>query len=142
MECGVADPWFQHIASGAKTVEGRLNKGKFAGLSVGSVLTVRGRDGSGLKCHVTRIATYKSFKEMLEQEGLRHVLPGVIGIANGVSVYRKFYSAKDEAVNGVVRSDAIAMVAKGSGSLSPTDIKIFKKLDKLGRDTTLKRWFA
>ena len=36
----VAQPWFDHMVSGLKTVEGRLNKGKFAGLKAGQVLSI------------------------------------------------------------------------------------------------------
>ena len=108
MECGVGDPWFGHIASGEKTVEGRLNRGKFAAIKVGTVLTIRsssssGSSGSGhLRCRVSEVAKYGSFRQLLEQEGVRHVLPGVSGVAAGVSVYRKFYSAQDEAAHGVL----------------------------------------
>ena len=36
-ECSVQSPWFELIASGAKTVEGRLHKGAFAELGVVAV---------------------------------------------------------------------------------------------------------
>lgn len=33
---------------------------------------------------------------MLENEGLKHVLPGVREVEQGVAVYRKFYSIEQE----------------------------------------------
>ena len=99
VDCNVAQPWFDHIASGLKTVEGRLNKGKFAGLKAGQVLSIN--DGA-LRCHVVKVEAFASFRHLLEQEGVRRVLPGVADVAEGCAVYRQFYDAEAQREHGVV----------------------------------------
>lgn len=51
---------------------------------------------------VTERVEYPRFEEMIEAEGLHNVLPGVTSIAEGVRVYRQFYSTEQEAQFGVV----------------------------------------
>lgn len=68
----VKEPYKSLILQGRKTVEGRLNKGKFAQLKVGDLLEF---DETGEQLEVVNISTYFSFQTMLEQEGLKHVLP-------------------------------------------------------------------
>ena len=99
VDCNVAQPWFDHIASGVKTVEGRLNKGKFAALKAGQVLSIN--DGA-LRCHVVKVEAFASFRHLLEQEGVRRVLPGVADVAEGCAVYQQFYSAEAQSEHGVV----------------------------------------
>jgi ASC-1-like (ASCH) protein len=103
MECNVGQPWFDMISKGTKTIEGRLKKGKFASVKVGSPLVVKdAQTGAHIKCHVSEIVSYASFRELLEQEGLKNVLPGVANVASGVAVYRAFYSSAQEAEHGVI----------------------------------------
>lgn len=105
VEIGVQDPWFKAIATGVKTVEGRLHKGKFAGIRAGHVLTVRrpGRGKSGVVVVVvTKVVRYASFQDYLACEGLNRTLPGVRNLSEGVSVYRAFYTEEDERKYGVV----------------------------------------
>lgn len=111
VEIGVSEPWFRALRDGAKTVEGRLHKGKFAALRPGTVLVVtRSSAGSSAGSSartrpfvavVTRVLRYASFAEYLCQEGLARTLPGVKSLEDGVAVYRAFYSAEDEAQHGV-----------------------------------------
>jgi ASC-1-like (ASCH) protein len=103
MEINVQQPWYTAIANGKKTVEGRLNKGKFADIRPGSVLVLNGSLRSKKMVLVVHgIAKYKSFEEYLSQEGLRQTLPGVKTIKEGVEVYRGFYSTEDESMHGVL----------------------------------------
>jgi hypothetical protein len=46
------------------------------------------------------VAVYASFRELLEQEGVRHVLPGTSRPVG--AVYGQFYGAEDEALHGVL----------------------------------------
>jgi ASC-1-like (ASCH) protein len=105
MELNVSQPWLRLIQNGQKTVEGRLNKGKFADIKVGTVLVISGNSNSNSKKTVavtTRVCRYASFEEYLSQEGLARTLPGIKSIKDGVDVYRKFYSAEDERTHGVL----------------------------------------
>lgn len=94
----VSEPWFSLIASGAKTVEGRLNKGDFAELKKGdSIAWVNDQLGftRKVKTIVVKVNNYKSFSEYLNNEKLKHCLPthGVDTISKGVKVYRQFMTS-------------------------------------------------
>ncbi|MBF0981051.1 ASCH domain-containing protein [Candidatus Gracilibacteria bacterium] len=95
----VQEPYKSQILSGQKTVEGRLNKGKFGALKIGDYLQF---EESGEKLKVVNLTSYTSFQSMLENEGLKHVLPGVREVEQGVAVYRKFYSIEQEKEFGVI----------------------------------------
>ncbi len=119
VEIGVSEPWFRALRDGAKTVEGRLHKGKFAALRPGTVLVVTRSSAGAAQARsasppssssartrpfvavVTRVLRYASFAEYLCQEGLARTLPGVKSLEDGVAVYRAFYSAEDEEQHGV-----------------------------------------
>ena len=105
MELNVSQPWLRHIQEGRKNVEGRLNKGKFAEMAVGTILVIGGKSNSKAAktvAVVTKIRKYVSFEEYLTQEGLANTLPGVKTIKDGVDTYHKFYSVEDENKYGVL----------------------------------------
>jgi ASC-1-like (ASCH) protein len=97
----VQNPWFTLIKEGRKTIEGRLNKGRFASLKVGQVIMWENA-GQAVKTKLVRIEKYNTFSDMLANEGLRHVLPDIKTIKDGVDVYRQFYSEAKEAEYGVL----------------------------------------
>lgn len=89
---------YLNVISGMKTVEGRLNRGKFAKMKKGQTIIIN----NVYKTKIAKIAKYKTFKEMLEKETLQAVLPGLYSLDNGVKIYREFYSNIDEWEFGVV----------------------------------------
>ena len=89
----VQEPYKSQILSGQKTVEGRLNKGKFWALKIGDYLQF---EKSWEKLKVVNLTSYTSFQSMLENEGLKHVLPDIKTIEQGIAVYRKFYTPEQE----------------------------------------------
>jgi len=97
-EINIQEPYFSHILSGKKTVEGRLNKGKFLEMQVGDILKIN----NNTEFIISEKNIYKSFKEMIESEGRENVIPDALNTDEAVSVYRKFYSAEDELKYGVV----------------------------------------
>jgi ASC-1-like (ASCH) protein len=98
----VSEPWYSLIASAAKTIEGRKNKGLFKDLKVGDLVYILSPAGHHCVVRVVAKRTYSTFQEYLEHEGLRHCLPTIETISDGVAVYRQWYSAEDEAAYGVV----------------------------------------
>ena len=97
----VQQPWFDLMKQGKKTVEGRLNRGKFKSLQIGNIIEWTNKQHT-FKLKIVGIRKYKTFKEMLEKEGLGKVLPTKNNIKDGIAVYRQFYSEKDEIENGVL----------------------------------------
>jgi len=111
MDIHVAQPWFGLIKKRLKTVEGRLNKDKFAEIKVGSLLTISHPPKEAVRhsinnkkvvAMVTHVTKYDTFQSYLEQEGLSNTLPGVDSIAKGVAVYRELYSRELELQHGVL----------------------------------------
>jgi ASC-1-like (ASCH) protein len=97
----VSQPWFNLIKEGKKIVEGRLNKSVFAHLKVHDIVIWMNKE-SKCKSKIIYINEYKSFKEMLEREGLTNVLPGITNIDEGIMIYRQYYSEHDEKQYGVL----------------------------------------
>jgi ASC-1-like (ASCH) protein len=97
-----ADPWYGYIASGKKKIEGRLFDGDWKTLQPDdNIKWYIIRDGFTYT-HVSKIKEikrYKTFKEMLEVEGLENVLPGVKTIEEGVSIYYSFPGFKEKEKN-------------------------------------------
>ena len=98
----IDDPWFQLFADGIKTVEGRLNKGKFSALSAGSSISVLSNRGECLQAMVVEIRHYMSFREFLVGEGLEKTLPGIKTIEAGLEVYNKYYPVGTDTHLGVL----------------------------------------
>jgi len=105
---------FINVVAGTKTVEGRLNKGKFSDMKKGKTIIINGQ----YRTKIAKVVKYKTFAEFLKKETLPKTLPGVYDIDTGVAVYRQFYSETAEWEFGVV---AIHLV---KGVLIPP---IFKK---------------
>jgi ASC-1-like (ASCH) protein len=97
---GISDPWFEHIASGKKIIEGRLNKPPFSTFKIGD--RIKFINPKGVVCvHVTYVVKYPTFKEYLTIEGLGRTLPGVYTLEDGIAVYRKYYSKEKEKEFGI-----------------------------------------
>ena len=98
----IGDPWFEHIITGQKIVEGKLAKGKALNMEVGSVLHISGNTGEVIECRVVAIRRYESFRNYLETEGLTKSLPGVTSIEDGLNVYNQYYQPGLDLTLGVL----------------------------------------
>jgi ASC-1-like (ASCH) protein len=108
----VQEPWFTAIKTKNKTVEGRLNKGKFAEFKVGDFIIFK-NDNKQVKTKIKYIHNYNSFKSYLETEGINKCLPGINTIDEGVKVYRKFYSKDDEKTYKIVAIGILLIQSNG-----------------------------
>ena len=100
----VSEPWFTLISLGLKTVEGRKNKGVFKEMKIGDLIKWTNNDiiPRSVLTRVIRKAEYQTFQLYLETEGLEKCLPTIQTIEDGISVYFKYYSKKDEEEYGVI----------------------------------------
>ncbi len=98
IEINIQEPYFSQILAGKKTVEGRLNKGKFFELQVGDILKINDL----VEYTVLEKNIYSSFREMIEQTGLENVIPDKNTIEEALEIYYKFYTKEDELTYGVV----------------------------------------
>lgn len=94
----VQEPYASHIINGTKTVEGRLNKGKFAEAQVGDRVLLN----DAVEFVIVEKNQYKTFREMLEQEGVENVIPNVETVDEAVEVYYQFYTSDQEKEFGVI----------------------------------------
>lgn len=96
----VAEKFFAGIASGEKTVEGRLARADGrgpGGIQAGDIVSVATGASSGRRPvlrRITKLEHFASFGEMLEQH-LGRALPGVATAAAGAAVYRDIYGDRD-----------------------------------------------
>jgi ASC-1-like (ASCH) protein len=100
MSLEIAEPWFSHIRSGRKTVEGRKDSPSHAHLAVGQQLIIT--NGSrALVRRIVAIRYYCSILEYLTIEGLNHTLPGVTSLEAGEAVYLGFWKQEDVGRYGI-----------------------------------------
>jgi ASC-1-like (ASCH) protein len=101
------------IIAGRKTIEGRLNKGKFAEYRVGDTVNIRRdyRDEDGVlrdgdpdaaRVQIIAIRTYASFLAMVTAEGYQQVIPSARSAEEAAAVYNQYYSKEDQERYGVL----------------------------------------
>ena len=101
------------IIAGRKTIEGRLNRGKFAQYQVGDFVSLRrdirdqhgilhdgGSDAALVK--ITAIRHYNTFLDLTTAEGHEKVIPHAHSTQQAADEYNKYYSAEDQASYGVL----------------------------------------
>lgn len=93
------EPYASFVCDGQKTVEGRLNRGKFAELEVGDVIEM---NDERTPFEVVSKTSYATFRAMLEAEGIANVLPDKYTLDAGVEVYYKFYTLEEERMHGAL----------------------------------------
>lgn len=111
-EIGIESSVLKDILDEKKTIEGRLGKDKFLKLKVGDLLFLREdiwQDGIIRESlpeqgtvRINQIFYFTSFKEMLESLDFEAIIPSAKTIEEALSVYRKFYTSKDEEEYGVL----------------------------------------
>lgn len=112
-ESGRATEHIQDIIAGTKTLEGRLNRSKFAKYKPGDIINLREDvyDNNGKKVKeiknkvtvkITKIGAYPDFETMLEQVGYKSALPRASSLSDAINTYRKYYPPTDEQKCGVL----------------------------------------
>jgi len=97
------EPYFLFLKNGQKTIEGRIKKGLYREIAVGDHIVVFNKDETDkVEVLVKRIKNYSSFKEMLETEPFKKILPDVDYVEQGIEVYKQFYDSEQEKQFGVV----------------------------------------
>lgn len=91
------EPYLSLILNEIKTVEGRLNKGKFKEMQVGDLV-----ETAEERFEILEKNTYKTFREMILSEGIENVIPDKTTIDDAVNVYYRFYTKEQEREFGVV----------------------------------------
>jgi ASC-1-like (ASCH) protein len=93
------EPYKSFVISSQKTVEGRLNRGKFAKLQVGDYIQLLPEK---ILFEVVGKKVYPNFKTMIKAEGLANTIPDKKTISEAVKVYYQYYTKAEEKEFGVV----------------------------------------
>lgn len=111
---------FENVLRRKKTVEARLNKSEYGYQQGDHIDWTCVNNTKKLHTIVEDLRVYPNFRTMLEQEGIRNVLPGVSSMEEALQVYLKsdtnpdgLYTTKDEQELGVL---AIKLKYLGWGS--------------------------
>jgi ASC-1-like (ASCH) protein len=99
VQINVQEPYLSFIKNGVKTVEGRLNKGKFKEIQVGDLLEIR---GIGVQYVVKSKKIYQTFLEMVSEVGFERVIPDKSNPEDAAQEYYKFFTKDQEQEFGVV----------------------------------------
>ncbi len=111
-EAGRESSILAYMLDGRKTIEIRLNRGKFAQFKPGDRVRIREdvyQNGKVINevpdrviSEIIKVNRYKSFKELFEAEGTDNTIPFTTTIEDAVKVCRKFYTEDDEKRYGVL----------------------------------------
>lgn len=117
-ESGRESKLLDDIIAGRKTIEGRLNKGKFAQYQPGDLVWLRRdyRDADGVLhdgepraalIEVKDIRQYKTFLGMVTAEGFKNVIPHAETAEEAANEYERYYPAEKQAQYGVLAIEII-----------------------------------
>jgi len=84
--------YFDLILEGKKTVEGRLNQKKYQKIKVGDLVSFKSSEPSDPLsfCIIREKKIYRTFKDMLEAEGMENCLPDASSLDEAISIYHAF----------------------------------------------------
>jgi ASC-1-like (ASCH) protein len=94
----VQEPYRTFLIQGIKTIEWRLNKGKFAKMKVGDTLKFETWEIFEIK----KITSHHDFWEMIETFWKESIIPDAKTNEEAHQVYYRFYTPEDEEKYGVL----------------------------------------
>lgn len=105
LEATLKNQYVAMINNGTKTTEVRIHAGMFHNLKIGH--TIRffcgGRQPDEVTCEITKLNIYKSFEDMLTQEGYKSCLPDASSLESAIRTYHNIPSFTERArKSGVV----------------------------------------
>jgi ASC-1-like (ASCH) protein len=109
-ELTASEPWLSLIENGQKTVEGQLFKGIVEEFRVNDTIRffnkMNGKEKS-VTAKITKLTKYSNFGDLLFNEKLYKVLPGLPNIKCGILVYSKLY--KNSTFNEIKQFGTLAI---------------------------------
>ncbi|HMS93014.1 MAG TPA: ASCH domain-containing protein [Candidatus Saccharibacteria bacterium] len=117
-ESGRESRLLDDIIAGRKTIEGRLNRSKFAEYRPDDIIKLRRdyRDEYGVlqdgepnaaQVKIVAIRHYPDFLSMAQAEGYERVIPGTANAQAAADEYNRYYSAEDQAKYGVLAIEVV-----------------------------------
>lgn len=88
------EPWFSHLRSGRKPVEGRKNSPRYQSFKSGDIIEFH-NDHASFRASVTEIRRYDSLESYLHDVGVDQALPGVNSLEEGLQVYLQWSTSAE-----------------------------------------------
>ena len=104
MSITLNSPWYEYVRDGLKKYEGRCNWKMVKDLKIGDHLLISHHTNRNLPTYKVKIIDllyFSDFEEALNKLTLSEVLPGILTIADGVEIYKKYYKLQTQKENGV-----------------------------------------
>lgn len=100
------------IRRGLKTKEGRIYSGGFKNLQINQrIKFFSGKNPEDyVLCQITSLNTYNYFDQMLQNEGVENMLPGVKTVDEGVKIYENIPSYRNRANKSGVISIGVVVL--------------------------------
>ena len=92
----VEEHWFDELLRETKTVEGRKASPTWVDIIPGEPVKFRCKETSREALfEVVRVTIYDSLEDYIACEGLRHCLPGVTTLEEGIKIYQGFFTSEE-----------------------------------------------
>lgn len=99
----IREPWFTLIGQKKKTIEGRLNKGRYKHLKKDDIMFFKTPNKNEIiKTKIINLEYYSKFKDYLLMEGIKNTLPGIKTLEEGIDIYYKYYNKSSRVKYNVV----------------------------------------
>ena len=99
----VQQTYYDAIASGTKTIEGRLAKAKYLELRSGDAVTFSNDDNtSSLTKTVKAVYCYPTFEDAFREQDFKRAVPTANTVEDAIRVYEQFYPESAQQEHGVV----------------------------------------
>src|SRR5690606_20622298 len=99
----VRQTYYDAIARGAKTIEGRLAKAKYLELKPGDTVTFSNDDNTtSLTKTVKAVHSYPTFDDAFKEQNFKRAIPDANTVEDAIRVYESFYPQLVQREHGVV----------------------------------------
>lgn len=98
--------WYDYIANGEKTIEGRLYDTKRKELRVGDTIKFTNGEDSFTK-KITNLKTFDSFKEAIDEDNYKLLIPNAETMADALKVYTDIY---DKIIEEKNHTDGVLLI--------------------------------
>jgi ASC-1-like (ASCH) protein len=102
-DLSVQQIYYDAIANGTKTIEGRLAKEKYRALKPGDEIRFSNNEGTqSLVKKVGAVHVYPTFADSFKVQNFKHAIPDAASVADAIRVYEQFYTKEMQQKHGVV----------------------------------------
>ena len=103
LELDVQQLYFDAIAAGMKTIEGRLAKQKYMALKPGDNVRFTNPDGSqSVVKEVVALHTYPTFADAFKTQDFQRAIPTAKTVDDAIHIYERFYPGFAQQEFGIV----------------------------------------